>query len=220
MFANQIAGAISCAQFSDLNDLSHKLWKAHAAGQLDDATAQGLAEQLEAKRPKQGAPVSRFRPATTTALKRQRSPDKQASIERRRRLARVSPVPKEHWGEFTTSQHAVITVTIDEVQRSGWCALCIDAIAAKAGTCRTIVRMAWRKARNLGLLFVTERRRRGQKSLTNVVRVLCKRWHAWIAKIGLRKLSTTDHIFSKNRSSASVESSGKHSHHALPRWKG
>lgn len=192
--ATQFAGAVACAQFSDLADLAHKLWKAHAAGQLDDDQAQALAEAIEARKPKHPRPVTSFRPAAVKP-KRQRSPDRQASIERRRRLARASPVPPELVDYFTQGEHAVITVVAGEIQRVGTCTWCLAKIAAVAGVGRTLARVAIRKARNVGLLFSIERRRRGQKSLTNIVRALRRSWGAWLQRIGRRKMdSTTDKI--------------------------
>jgi hypothetical protein len=205
MFAEQIAGAIEHAQFSDLNDLAHKLWKAHAAGHIGDQEAQELAERLEARKPKQPQPVTSFRPASARP-KRQRSPDRQASIERRRRLARASPVPPELVDQFTQGQHAVITVVAGEIQRAGACTWCLDRIAAISGVCKTLARDAIRKARNVGLLYSMERRRRGQKSLTNIVRVLRRSWGAWLNRIASRKMeSTTDKVL-KNGMTAAVES--------------
>jgi hypothetical protein len=209
MFAEQqIAGAISRAQFSEVNALAHTLWKAHAAGHIDDAQAQQLAEQLEARRPKGEGSASSFAQPTVPP-KRQRSPDKQASIERRRRLARASPVPPELVDQFTQGQLAVITVVAGEIQRAGACTWCLARIAAIAGVCETLVRDAIRKARNVGLLFSIERRRRGQKSLTNIVRVLRRSWGAWLRRIGCRKMQSTTDVDSKNRASGAVESFGQ-----------
>jgi hypothetical protein len=190
MFAEQFAGAISCAQFSDLNGLAHKLWKAHAAGHLDDDQAQELAEQLEARKLKNVPSMGHFAPATVKP-KRQQSPDKVASIARRRRLARASPVPPELVDQFTQGEHAVITVVAGEIQRAGACTWCLDRIAAISGVCKTLARKAIRKARNVGLLYSIERRRRGQKSLTNIVRVLRRSWGAWLQRIGCRKKTST-----------------------------
>jgi hypothetical protein len=68
---------------------------------------------------------------------------------------------------FTQAEMAVFRIVSDEVRHHGVCALHIDAIAARAGTCRTTVKNALREARRLGLITVEERRRRGQKSLTS-----------------------------------------------------
>jgi hypothetical protein len=122
MFAEQIAGAIERAQFSDLNNLAHVVWKAHAAGHLDDDQAQELAEQLEARRPKQPAPPTSFRPSTVKP-KRQRSPDKQASIARRRRLAACWPLPPALAAHFTLCEQAVLRVIADEMRYYGSCAM-------------------------------------------------------------------------------------------------
>jgi hypothetical protein len=192
--ATQFAGAIACAQFHELHDLAHKLWQAHAAGHLDDDQAQGLAEQIEAKKPKHSIDaVTSFRPVTAPKPKLQRSPDKQASIERRRRLARQSPVPPELVEKFTQGEHAALTVVCGEIQRCGLCAWFLAKIAAVAGVCKSTVRNAMRKARDVGLLYREERRRRGQKSLPNIVRVLRRSWGHWLKRIGRKKFgSTTD----------------------------
>jgi hypothetical protein len=223
MFADQLAGAISRAQFSEVNDLSHQLWKAHDAGHLDDATAQGLAEQLEAKKPRrtllESNKVTSFRPATLGKIP-QRSPDKQASIERRRRLARASPVPPELVDKFTQGEHAVITVIAGEIARAGACTWCLARIAAIAGCCPTLVRVAIRKARNVGLLFSLERRRRGQKSLTNIVRVLRRSWGAWLHRIGCRKSQSTANVDSKTRATDAVENSVERLRDPLRRLRG
>jgi hypothetical protein len=223
--AEQFASTISRAHFSEVNALAHKLWKAHAAGHLDDDQAQGLAEQLEARRPKWPAsPVTSFAPASAgnaaLAPKRQRSPDKQASIERRRRLARASPVPPELVDQFTQGEHAVITVVAGEIARAGACTWCLARIAAIAGVCETLVRNAIRKARNVGLLFSIERRRRGQKSLTNIVRVLRRSWGAWLQRIGCRKTKSTSDKILKTNVTRALESNVEDSNDPLRRWKG
>jgi hypothetical protein len=102
-------------------------------------------------------------------------------------------VPPELIDQFTQGEHAVITVVAGEIARAGACTWCLDRIAAVAGVCKTLARAAIRKARNVGLLFSIERRRRGQKSLTNVVRVLRRSWSTWLQRIGCRKTkSSTD----------------------------
>jgi hypothetical protein len=97
----------------------------------------------------------------------------------------------------------------DECREHGVCALHIDAIAARAGVHRTTVQNALREAqgRNGGqpIISVQERRRRGQRSLTNIIRVVSKEWRDWLRKgprrtfapvgsncTAVRNLSTTD----------------------------
>jgi hypothetical protein len=218
--ATQFAGAIAHAQFHELHDLAHKLWKAHAAGHLVDEQAQQLAEQIEAKKPKRPADtVTSFQPVRAPKPKPQRSPDKQASIERRRRLARQSPVPPELVEKFTQAEHATLTVVCGEIQRCGLCAWCLAKIAAIAGCGKTSVRNALRKARALGILHREERRRRGQKSLTNIVRALRRSWGHWLKWIGRKKFgSTTDKDKKGGGAGLGERSGGNFS--GNPRWSG
>jgi hypothetical protein len=49
-----------------------------------------------------------------------------------------------------------------------------------------------RSQRRLGLITVEERRRRGQKSLTNLVRIISAEWLTWLRNGGgFRKANTT-----------------------------
>jgi hypothetical protein len=84
---------------------------------------------------------------------------------------------------FTQAEMAALRIIADEVRHHGVCGLHIDAIAARAGTCRTTVKNALREARRLNLVTVQERRRRGQKSLTNLVRIVSPEWMAWMLPI-------------------------------------
>jgi hypothetical protein len=68
-------------------------------------------------------------------------------------------VPPHQAAQFTVSELAALRIVADQMKRHGTCALCLDAIAAMAGTCRTIVRYALRKANALRLVIVFERRR-------------------------------------------------------------
>jgi hypothetical protein len=85
------------------------------------------------------------------------------------------------------------------VTKHGVCALHIDAIAAIAGTCRSVVQEAIRLARALGLVTVQERRRRGQRSLTNLVRVVSGEWLTWLRRAGGFRKSNTTHPVSKQQ---------------------
>ncbi len=87
-------------------------------------------------------------------------------------------------------------IIADEVRQHGSCSIHIDAIAARAGVSRSTVQRALREAQQLGLIVVQERRRAGQKSLTNIVRVISQEWRSWLRladKGGWRSgLSTVD----------------------------
>jgi hypothetical protein len=76
----------------------------------------------------------------------------------------------------------------DECRVYGCCTLHIDAIAARAGVHRTTVQNALREAQGRGempgspVISVQERRRRGQRSLTNIIRIVSREWLNWLHK--------------------------------------
>jgi len=67
-----------------------------------------------------------------------RSPDRQASLERRRRQAASGALPPALAARFTTGELAALTVIARQCQKGGVCALPIDAIAALAGVSRKL----------------------------------------------------------------------------------
>jgi hypothetical protein len=126
----------------------------------------------------------------------QRSPDKQASIERRRRLAATGPLPPAWASRFTTGEPAVLRIIGSEVRQHGVCALYIDAIAARAGVCRITAQNALREARALGLVVVKERRRPRMPSLSNPIYIINSEWRTWLRLSvdrggGFKRLSST-----------------------------
>jgi len=124
-----------------------------------------------------------------------RSPDGQASLERRRRQAMSGAVPAPIAARFTLGELAVLSVIARQCQRGGVWVLPIDAIAALAGVSRTTTQNALRQARARGLVEARERRRRGLPSLTNIIKVTDKSWSAWLKLNGggggLKNLSPT-----------------------------
>src|SRR4051794_32885052 len=110
MFAQQLAGAIALAPHHQLDQLARLIWRAHAGGVLDDAQAQALAEALHARKslryltenPAAGGGACRGNaPVTALRRPRQRSPDRQRSLERRRRLATSGVMPPALAARFT-----------------------------------------------------------------------------------------------------------------------
>jgi hypothetical protein len=97
-----------------------------------------------------------------------------------------------------------------------------DAIAARAGVHRTTVQNALREAQGTegrpGIITVQERRRRGQRSLTNIIRIVSHDWLNWLHKgpsrpamgvgskcTAAKKSSTTDTgLFLRGRPSLSI----------------
>jgi hypothetical protein len=86
----------------------------------------------------------------------------------------------------------VLRIVADEVRRYGACTAYMDALAARAGVCRSTAQNALRAARAHRLVLVEERRRRGQASLTNIVRIISPEWRAWLRLGGFKKFGTTD----------------------------
>jgi hypothetical protein len=79
-----------------------------------------------------------------------------------------------------TGELAVLCIIGDECRTHGTCCLHIDAMAARAGVCRSTAQNALCEARRLGLITRQERRRRGQPSLTNIVRIVSAEWRTWL----------------------------------------
>jgi hypothetical protein len=191
--ADQFAAAAQAARNTHAIDAVARLtWRAHAEGQLADAEVEALSEALAARRRAFAAGVGLPKPVFAVLRPPRaspRSPDRRRSTERRRRQAMSGVVPSKIAAGFTMGELAVLTVIGRQCQRGGACSLHIDAIAALAGVCRTVVKNALRAARAGGLLLVKERRIPGRKSLTNVVTVISREWSAWL-RIGGRNLTS------------------------------
>ncbi len=190
MFQDQLSAAIDAAATPQLDHLAVTLWRAHAAGHVDDNHAQQFAERMQARRDarrgltsdqidqKSGAASAMFLPVP----RKQRPPHKQRAIERRRRLAASGPMPPHLACRFTTCELAVLRLIGDHVAERGLCDRTLAEMAARAGTCKTIVRNAIRLASHMGLMTVQERRRPGRKNLSNVIRVVAADWLLWLKR--------------------------------------
>src|SRR4051794_16747019 len=86
----------------------------------------------------------------------QRSPDRQRSLERRRKLAASGPMPPALAARFTTGELAVLKIVADEVRTKGACVLSVAEMAARSGTSESTVRRALRAA--VGLITGRETR--------------------------------------------------------------
>jgi hypothetical protein len=165
MLTKLLGDAIADAPLRALDDLARDVWRATSNGLIEDDAAQGLAEAIHARR-NAVRPVTRPTPATSQPRAwsyfppkrpQQRSPDRDRSLRRRRRLAASGPMPPTLAARFTTGELAVLRIVADEVRRWGCCALSVPEIAARAGVGQTKVRMAIRGAARLGLATIQER---------------------------------------------------------------
>jgi hypothetical protein len=197
MLVDHMLCTIDGARATELAQLGSDISRAYANGALGEDDHQRLWEAIDARRAQDRLATAdrrRSAPRRPARPRRpyQRSPDRQASIERRRRLADLA-LPQHLSAKFTTAEKSALLVAGSEAVTHGCCTLCLDAIAARAGTCKTVVQEAFRKARKFVLLDVQERRRKGQRSLTNIVRIISKQWRRWLTKgSGFRKTESTD----------------------------
>lgn len=188
MIIGDMAEAIGRAHGTALDALTQALWAGVTVGQISDEDAGRLAEAIEARRMAGKAIQAvagwgplRIEPAALRQ-KPQRPPVRSEAIKRRRRLAASGVMPPALAARFTTGEMAVLRIVSDEFRARKVCALCLDAIAARAGVSRTLAKGAIRQARRLGLVEVQERRRTGAKSLPNLVTVIDREWLAWIKR--------------------------------------
>jgi len=167
---------------AELDYLSQLLWRQHSKGELSDIEAQNLAEAINAQRQLlQSAPARRW--SAPIIRRPKRSYSTKESIYRRRRQAAAGFLPPQLVVSFTLGEQSVLSVIATMVLRGGGvCAECIAKIAAIAGVSRTVVQSAIRTARQLGLLRVTERPRRGMPSLTNLIEITDNLWQQWLNK--------------------------------------
>jgi hypothetical protein len=198
MFSEQLTAAIASASLNRLDHLSQTIWQGLATGAINDGDAQKLAEQIHqrrhvarAERKPVGIPPGRL--SIFPPRRYQRSPDRMASIRRRRVLAASGVMPPSLASRFTTSELAVLRIVADAVRDNGHCLKSIPEIAARAGVCRTTVQNAIRLAARQGLLTVQERRREGRKNAPNIVRIVSTKWLTWIKRgSGFKKIAPTD----------------------------
>jgi len=190
MLIDHMLCAIDGARTIELAQLGSDISRAYANGTISEDDHQRLWEAIEARRA-ETRPKPRAAPSGAPrwpARRRQRSPDKQASIERRRRLVATGPLPPPLAARFTWGEQAVMRIVGDDCRAKGFCDSCIDAIAARAGVERTTAQNALRKAQGKGevpgvpIVRVTERRRPGRPSLTNVIHIISREWRDWLHK--------------------------------------
>jgi hypothetical protein len=182
---------------AELDEIVRAMWADHTNGRLDEAAMEVLDEAAQARRealrPRQTepSPVIHRKPSglpRRPARRPQRSPDRQASIARRRRLVASGPLPPALAARFTWGEVAVMRIVGDECRAKGFCDLHIDAIAARAGVHRTTVQNALREGQGRGevpgapIISVQERRRAGQRNLTNIIRIVSREWSGWLHK--------------------------------------
>ena len=192
MFGDTIALAVGGARtLARVDELAKTVWQAFASGAVDEAEATRLAEMVEGQRrairprdvvavraPAVSRTGSIFGPKRPSPV----SPDRQASMARRRRLAASGPMPPALAAGFTCGELAALRIVADEVRAKGVCGAFLGEIAARAGVSVSTARNAIRQAARTGLLTIEERRRDGRKNDSNLVRIVSREWLAWLSR--------------------------------------
>lgn len=173
MFADEIRRAVEAAPRDRLPQVAEALWKAFAAGGLSEAEAEELSSLIEARKALPVAPKP-------VKLRIGSKPRTDASMERRRRWASAGRLPPQLAARFTLAEQAVLAVVAAEVAARGTCRLAYEHLSALAGVSKSTTKSAMRRARELGLITVTERRSSAWRNLPNVVAIVAREWLAWM----------------------------------------
>jgi hypothetical protein len=198
--------AIATTEALQLDAAISDAWRDFARGVITENEVEHrvtlLAAQRLPGRPSGAFAFRQLRGISKFAARRpQRSPDREASRHRRRMLARDGRMPPAIRAHYTEGEAAALTIIPREHKRQGYCDLCIDRIAAEAGVSRTTVQNAVRKAVRLGHMSKEERPVKGQKSKTNIIRIISREWLTSLQQgprigfksfLGLRNLRPTN----------------------------
>ncbi len=173
MLAFELRQAIEAAPRDQLPELSAVLWKGFAAGAVREAEAEELSALIEARKAPRKALGASRKPLGSR-------PRSDASMERRRRWAASGRLPPQIASQFTLAEAAVLAVVTVEAVKRGDCRLTHEHIAALAGVSKSTVKATLRRARDLGLVTITERRSSAWRNLPNVVTIISREWQAWM----------------------------------------
>ena len=166
----------------ELRDLN----RLYADGRINDDEYERLDGEIRARMPARRPPAAVVPIGRTKSIfppkRRCRSPDRLASLERRRVIAASGPMPPTIACRFTVGQLAALGVVGDEIHTKGACELTVGEIAARAGVSHRLAQDAVRLAELDGLLHVEERRQRGARNLPNKLTILSRDWSAWLKR--------------------------------------
>ena len=190
-FSEELRRAAEAAHITELPNVAKQLYAAFGAGAVTEAEVEAIDGLIRARQDAPSDPRDRSRRGDAVGIGRcrsifppkrvQRSPDRSASIARRRELAASGPMPPALARCYTTGELAVLRIVADEWRDGGVCELAVDTIAARAGVSRRKAQGAIRLAESDGLLLIQERARPGDRHLPNAIRILSREWQAWIA---------------------------------------
>ncbi len=168
---------VSAELAASIQRMRSRSWRDDDARAFEEGTARTKPAVATAAPIGASARVSRFTPR-----QRPRSPNRQASRDRRRRLGGSSALPDTLRHHYTEGQRAVLCIIAGEIKHHGVCDLPIDRIAALAGVCRTTVQTTLHEARRLNHIRITERPVPGRKNLPNLIEIASAEWRTWLKR--------------------------------------
>jgi hypothetical protein len=186
MFTDHLSAAIVAGPSNrkHLGDLTRKNAQAYTAGVFSYDQWQANQEAIDARQqfwaPGQGGGRKNAPAAVCGRRRRQRSPDRARSIERRRAVAATHAMPPNLACKYTTGEQAVLVVVAREFCRRGQCRDYVAKIAAQAGVCDRLVQLAMRKAERNGHIRIEERRVSAFRNDTNILTIISPEWLAWL----------------------------------------
>ncbi len=172
MLSDEIRRAIENAPRIALPEFASLLWRAYGAGEVSEAEAEALSALIDTRRAVPALPEA---PRKLSGSR----PRSDASMMRRRRWVASGWLPPQLAARFTLAEAAVLAVVAAETAKRGDCRLCHGHVAALAGVARSTVRATLRRARELGVLTVEERRTSAWRNLPNILRITSREWLAW-----------------------------------------
>ena len=186
MLTQFVAAAAAARRPIALDEIARLAWRALSEGVLAEADADAISRAVEARRrdlagPKACGALSAPQPVSGLRRPvRPVSPDRAASVARRRRMAASGQLPPQTAAQFTVAEQAVLAVVARIARRAEVVTEPIGKIAALAGVCRSSAKSAIRAAEKLGLIRVTIRRREGCRNDLNKIEVIAPAWRAWL----------------------------------------
>ncbi len=162
-----------------LDAISRALWLDYSQGRITDEEAAEIDAAVRARMQGGRRPIANSsRPRKAPC----RSPDRHASLLRKRRLAASGPIPPVEACHYTPGQLAVVAIIVGEVAKKGVCTLFVDEIGAKAGVSATVVRQTLRTAIAVGHFNVVRERPARCRNLPNAVRIVSPEIQAWLRR--------------------------------------
>jgi hypothetical protein len=195
--ATKLYDAIGRAKTAaDLDELTKLLYRSQLDGALSEDDTSELQDYIQSRRP-----VCRYAPSQETVpgfplpernrervgrffakRKPQRRPDRQRSLERRKRLANSGVLPPALTVRLTEADRAYLRIVADEYRARGRCELTLPEIAARAGMCEKTAQRAQRHAQQERLISVQERPVAGRPHKSNVVSIISLAWLQWLRR--------------------------------------